>query len=335
MSEERILLAHGGGGRLTHRLVETVFRKRLANPALDPLDDSAELSLDGERWAFTTDAYTVKPIFFTGGDIGKLAICGTINDLAMKGARPLYLSAAFVIEEGLLLSELERIADSMAEVVSQTNVWLACGDTKVVARGEADQVFITTSGVGKIPPNVEVSGSRAKPGCDVLLSGTLADHEIAVLASREGFRFTAPIQSDCAPLAGLVSSMLEVTREIACLRDPTRGGLATALNEIALQSGVGIIIEQDQIPIAPAVQSACEMLGYDPLYAANEGKLICIAPPVYTEGLLAAMRRDPFGANGQRIGCVVDDPLGVWVRTPIGSLRPLPMLEGEQLPRIC
>lgn len=277
--DDSILLAHGSGGKLSHNLIKKDFLPLLGNPLLNKLDDAAVFELEG-RVAFTTDSYVVSPIFFPGGDIGKLAVCGTVNDLAMCGAQPLYLSVSLVIEEGFSLTELREVVTSIRETAKEAGVQVVTGDTKVVNRGSADKLFINTSGVGIIPPGVDISGSRAKSGDKIILSGTIGDHGIAVMSQREGLKFQVPIGSDCAPLNRLVGDMLEASTQIHCLRDPTRGGLATTLNEFAAQSKVGIRIEEEKIPIKEAVRAACELLGFDPLYVANEGKLVAVVAAI-------------------------------------------------------
>jgi hydrogenase expression/formation protein HypE len=276
--DDSILLAHGSGGKLSHELVEKEILPFLANPALNKLDDSAIFEASG-RLAFTTDSYVVNPIFFPGGDIGKLAVCGTVNDLAMSGARPLYLSLSAIIEEGFRLSELEQIMRSIKKAAEEAEVSVIAGDTKVVNRGKADKLFINTSGVGIIPTGVDISGANARPGDSVLLSGTIGDHGIAIMSQREGLRFAMTLKSDCAPLNKLVSQILEVSPRIHCMRDPTRGGLGTTLNELTRQSKVGIVIEEAKIPGKEEVKAACELLGLDPIYVANEGKLVAIVDP--------------------------------------------------------
>lgn len=335
---DTVLLAHGSGGQLGHDLVTRVFARAFANPLLDRLDDSAVLALRPEegRLAFTTDSYVITPLFFPGGDIGRLAVCGTVNDLAMSGARPLALSAAFVIEEGFALSDLERIAASMAAAGREAGVQIVTGDTKVVERGHADGCFITTAGVGVVAPGLDISGANARPGDRVLLSGTVADHGMAIMSRREGLRFETPLESDCAPLNGLVQAMLEVCPDIHCLRDPTRGGLATTLNEIARQSQVEIAVDETQIAVRPAAQGLCELLGLDPLYVANEGKLVAVVPPGAAEAVLGAMRRHPLGREATVIGEVHAGRAGrVTLRTALGARRVLDMMVGELLPRIC
>ncbi len=333
--DDRILLAHGSGGKLSHELVQKQFLPFLANPALNKLDDSAIFEASG-KLAFTTDSYVVNPIFFPGGDIGKLAVCGTVNDLAMNGAKPLYLSLSAIIEEGLPISELETIVQSIRKAAEEAEVNIIAGDTKVVNRGQADKLFITTSGVGMIPTGVDISGANARAGDKVLLSGTIGDHGIAVMSQREGLRFSMTMESDCAPLNKLVSQILEVTSNIHCLRDPTRGGLATTLNELAQQSEVGIIVDEAKIPVKDEVKAACELLGLDPLYVANEGKLVAIIDPVDVDGALTQMKKNNYGRDAAIIGEVTGEHPGkVVMRTKLGPSRIVDMLSGELLPRIC
>jgi hydrogenase expression/formation protein HypE len=333
--DDSILLAHGSGGKLSHELVEKQFLPFLANPALNKLDDSAIFEASG-RLAFTTDGYVVNPIFFPGGDIGKLAVCGTVNDLAMNGAKPLYLSLSAIIEEGLLLSELEQIVQSIKKAAEEAEVSIIAGDTKVVNRGQADKLFITTSGVGIIPPGVDISGANARAGDKVLLSGTIGDHGIAVMSQREGLKFSMTLESDCAPLNKLVDQMLEVSSNIHCLRDPTRGGLTTTLNELARQSKVGIVIDEAKIPVKEEVKAACELLGLDPLYVANEGKLVAIVDPTDAGRILTQMKKNNYGRAAAIIGEVTDEHRGkVVMKTKLGPSRIVDMLSGELLPRIC
>jgi hydrogenase expression/formation protein HypE len=333
--DDSILLAHGSGGKLSHELVEKKLLPFLANPALNKLDDSAVFEVSG-RLAFTTDSHVVNPIFFPGGDIGKLAVCGTVNDLAMSGAKPLYLSLSAIIEEGFLLSELEQIMQSIKKAAEEAEVTIIAGDTKVVSRGQADKLFITTSGVGIISPGVDISGANARAGDKVLLSGTIGDHGIAVMSQREGLRFSMTLESDCAPLNKLVSQMLEVSSKIHCLRDPTRGGLATTLNELARQSKVGIVVEETKIPVQEEVKAACELLGLDPIYVANEGKLVAIADPADADKILARMRKNRYGRDAAIIGEVTEEHQGkVVMKTKLGPSRIVDMLSGELLPRIC
>ncbi|MDH4299728.1 MAG: hydrogenase expression/formation protein HypE [Dehalococcoidia bacterium] len=333
--DDSILLAHGSGGKLSHELVEKKFLPFLANPALNKLDDSAIFEASG-RLAFTTDGYVVNPIFFPGGDIGKLAVCGTVNDLAMNGARPLYLSLSAIIEEGFLLRELERIVQSIKKAAEEAKVSIIAGDTKVVNRGQADKLFITTSGVGIIPRGVDISGANARTGDKVLLSGTIGDHGIAIMSQREGLKFSMTLKSDCAPLNKLVSHMLQVSTRIHCLRDPTRGGLATTLNELARQSKAGIVIEETEIPVKEDVRAACELLGLDPIYVANEGKLVAVVDPTDAPKILARMRKNRYGRYAAIIGEVTGEHPGkVVMKTKLGPSRIVDMLSGELLPRIC
>ena len=332
---EVILLAHGSGGKLSHDLVEKKFLPFLANPMLNKLDDSAIFEASGYL-AFTTDSYVVNPIFFPGGDIGKLAVCGTVNDLAMSGATPLYLSLSAIIEEGFPLGELEQIMQSIKATTEEAEVKIITGDTKVVNRGQADKIFINTSGIGIIPPGIDISGSNAKTGDKVILSGTIGDHGIAIMSQREGLKFSISIGSDCCPLSKLVSEMLDASPIIHCLRDPTRGGLATTLNEFARQSNVGIVIEEDKVPIKEGVRAACELLGFDPIYVANEGKLVAIVDPCEAEKVLVRMRQNKYGKDAAIIGEVVNDhPRRVIMKTKLGPSRIVDMLSGELLPRIC
>jgi hydrogenase expression/formation protein HypE len=332
---DKILLAHGSGGKLAHELIEKLFVRVFDNPLLARLDDSAVFTVSG-RLAFTTDSYVVSPIFFPGGDIGKLAVCGTVNDLAMSGARPLCLSLSLIIEEGLPQSELKTIIESANEAAGEAGVTIVTGDTKVVHHGNADKLFINTAGIGIVPESVDISGNNAKPGDKVLLSGPIGDHGIAVLSQREGLSFTTDLKSDCAPLNSLVADMLNVSADIHCLRDPTRGGLATTLNELAKQSNVNIRIEEEKVPICEAVLAACEMLGLDPLYIANEGTLVAIVPVEVADKVLKAMRRNRYGKEASLIGEVsANNPGRVVMKTRIGSSRIIDMLVGDPLPRIC
>lgn len=333
--DDSILLAHGSGGKLSHELVEKKFLPFLANPALNKLDDSAVFEASG-RLAFTTDSYVVNPIFFPGGDIGKLAVCGTVNDLAMNGAKPLYLSLSAIIEEGFLISELEQIVQSIKKAAEEAEVSIIAGDTKVVNRGQADKLFITTSGIGIISPGVDISGANARTGDKVLLSGTIGDHGIAVMSQREGLRFSMTLESDCAPLNKLVSQMLETSSRIHCLRDPTRGGLATTLNELARQSKAGIVVEEANIPVKEEVKAACELLGLDPVYVANEGKMVALVDPADADKILARMKKNSYGRDAAIIGGVTNEHQGkVIMKTKLGPSRIVDMLSGELLPRIC
>jgi hydrogenase expression/formation protein HypE len=332
--EEKILLAHGSGGKLMHDLIES-FIPELANPILEKMDDSAVFDLSG-RLAFTTDSYTVNPIFFPGGDIGRLAVCGTVNDLAMSGARPLYLSLALIIEEGLPVEDLKKIVRSIAQAAREAGVKIVTGDTKVVNRGSADKLFINTAGVGIVPEGIDISASNAMPGDIVIISGNIGDHGIAVLSQREGLKFHTPVPSDCAPLNGLVAEMLAVSKDIHSLRDPTRGGLAVTLNDFARQSKVGIRVEEEKIPVDKAVMAACELLGLDPLHIANEGKLVAVVAPEDAEKILATMKRNKYGRDAAIIGEVVKEHPGqVVMKTSLGASRIIDMPVGELLPRIC
>jgi hydrogenase expression/formation protein HypE len=339
-ARDRIVLGHGSGGRLSANLLRDVFLPLFSNPVLDRLDDQAILQIGGSRIAFTTDSFVVQPLFFPGGDIGSLAVHGTVNDLAMGGATPLYLSASFIVEEGLPLETLRRIAGSMAAAALDAGVTIVTGDTKVVERGKGDGVFINTTGIGVVPEGVNLSANHARPGDLVILSGFIGDHGTAILASREGLEFETTILSDSAPLHGLVADMLAVSHELRCLRDPTRGGLSSALNEIAETSGVSIEIEEKRIPVREQVRGACELLGLDPLYVANEGKLVAIVAPEAADDVLAAMRLNPRGEDAVIIGVVGASasrsrPVRVTMRTAFGSSRIVDMLPGDQLPRIC
>jgi hydrogenase expression/formation protein HypE len=333
---EEILLGHGSGGKLTADLLGRVFLPAFHNPYLDRLDDQAVLDINGTRLAFTTDSFVVTPIFFPGGDIGKLAVNGTVNDLAMSGARPLFLSAGFILEEGCPLSDLQRIVVSMRAACEAAGVLLVTGDTKVVNRGSGDKVFINTSGIGLLDQDIHISADRAQVGDLILLSGTIADHGMAVMSTREGLELDTEIVSDTAPLHELVAAMLDVSREVHCLRDPTRGGIAGTLNELAKQSNVGIAIEECSIPMKEEVKGLCEILGIDPLYVANEGKLVAFVGRQAADPLLARIKNLPGGQEARVIGEVVADHPGmVIMKTRIGGTRIVDLMMGEQLPRIC
>ena len=335
-ARDSVLLGHGSGGRLTAELIRELFLPAFANPILARLDDQAILQLGGLRLAFTTDSFVVKPLFFPGGDIGSLAVHGTVNDLAMGGAQPLFLSAAFIIEEGFSMETLRRVVESLRRAAREAGVEVVTGDTKVVEKGSGDGLFINTSGIGRVPNGLELSADRARPGDRVLLSGSLGDHGMAILAQREGLEFESPIQSDSAPLHTLVAAMLQTGQTIRCLRDPTRGGLSSTVNEIAGQSRVGITLDESSIPIREEVLGACELLGLDPLYVANEGKLVAIVAPEGAEQILAAMRSHPLGRQAQIIGTVTEAQPGmVTMRTVLGTTRIVDLLSGDQLPRIC
>jgi hydrogenase expression/formation protein HypE len=340
---DRILLGHGSGGRLTADLIQRVFVPGFGNEVLAALEDQATVSLDGKdngakgpRVAFTTDSFVVRPLFFPGGDIGKLAVHGTVNDLAVGGAVPRYLAAAFILEEGLPLKDLKRIVASMREACDASGVALVTGDTKVVDRGKGDQVFITTTGIGLVPAGRSLSIRNARPGDRILVSGTVGDHGIAIMSVREGIEFETVLESDTAPLARLTAAMLEACPTIRCMRDPKRGGLSSALNELAAASGVGVRLTETAVPIRPEVHAACEMLGLDPLYVANEGKLIAVVPPEDADRLLEVVRGQPLGKDAAIIGEVVaEHPRLVLLRSRVGGERVVTLLAGEQLPRIC
>ncbi|MCL5960101.1 MAG: hydrogenase expression/formation protein HypE [Chloroflexi bacterium] len=335
-SEDRILLAHGSGGRLSQQLTREIFLRAFDSAILQRMDDCATLEAQPGRLAFTTDSFVVKPIFFAGGDIGKLAVCGTVNDLAMSGAIPRYLAVTFIVEEGFLISDLLRLAKSMRGAADEAGVEIVAGDTKVVEAGKADGVFVTTTGLGTIPPGISISGSGARPGDKIILSGPIGDHGIAILSEREGLRFSSEIRSDCAPLNHLVKAMLLVSTDIHCLRDPTRGGLATVLNELAEQSQVAVRVFEHAIPVRDGVRAACELLGFDPLYIANEGKLVAIVAGEVAEPILNRMRLESYGRDAAIIGEVLDGPAGrVTMVTNIGGSRIIDVLSGEMLPRIC
>lgn len=340
---ETILLGHGSGGRLSGDLVRQLFLPAFYSPALARLDDQAIVRVNGVRLAFTTDSFVVKPLFFPGGSIGSLAVHGTVNDLAMGGAQPLFLSVAFILEEGLPMETLARVIESLRRAAVAAGIEIVTGDTKVVEKGSGDGLFINTTGIGLVPEGLLLSADRARPGDTILASGTLGDHGIAILALREGLVFESSIESDSAPLHELVSAMLRAARApglpsqpIHCLRDPTRGGLSSALNEIAASSRVGMELEEASIPIREEVRGACELLGLDPLYVANEGKLVAIVAPEAARPVLAAMRAHPLGRDAQIIGRVTDAQPGiVTLRTTLGTNRIVDMLAGDQLPRIC
>ncbi|HKU25269.1 MAG TPA: hydrogenase expression/formation protein HypE [Candidatus Sulfotelmatobacter sp.] len=332
----QIVLGHGSGGKLSAQLIEQVFLPAFGNPLLNKLDDQAVLQINGSRLAFTTDSFVVTPLFFPGGDIGRLAINGTVNDLAMSGARPLYLSAAFILEEGLATEELQRVVQSMREAAAGAGVQLVAGDTKVVNRGKGDKLFVTTTGIGIIEKPVHISADRARTGDKIILSGYIGDHGMAILSQRENLEFEGVIESDCAPLHELVADMLEVCPDIHCLRDATRGGVATVLNELAGQSRVGMLLQETEIPVHDAVRGACELLGLDPLYVANEGKLVAVVPGELADNVVHRMRQHPLGRDARVIGEVVAQHPGmVTMKTEIGGTRVVDTLFGEQLPRIC
>lgn len=331
-----VLMAHGGGGRLTQQLIQKMFASQFDNELLAPLHDGAVFTLGGARFAFSTDSYVISPIFFPGGDIGELAVNGTVNDLAMCGARPLYLSSAFIIEEGFPMSDLWKIVLSMQAAARRAGVMLVTGDTKVVDRGKGDGIFITTSGIGVVDPGVEISPRNARPGDRIIVNGPIAVHGIAIMSVREGLEFETRITSDTAPLNGLTREILRAGKDIHVLRDPTRGGVASVLNEIAESSRVGILLDEEAIPLNDEVRGACEILGLDPLYVANEGKMLVFVAPGAADGVLKAMRSHAAGKEAVVIGEVVPDHPGtVVMKSSIGGTRVVDMLSGEQLPRIC
>jgi hydrogenase expression/formation protein HypE len=338
----QIVLGHGSGGKLSAELIEKVFVHRFTNPTLARMNDSALLEIGGARLAFTTDSFVVTPIFFPGGDIGSLAVNGTVNDLAMVGAKPLYLSAAFILEEGLLTEDLIRVVDSMQAAASQAGVQLVTGDTKVVNRGKGDQVFITTTGIGQVPADLNLSAEHVRPGDKILLSGFIGDHGITILSQRENLQFEGDLRSDCAALNGLVDVILNEARgagmpsSVRCMRDPTRGGVASTLNEIAGRAGVGMMLHENEIPVRDTVRGVCEILGLDPLYVANEGKLLAIVAPEFAPRILARMQKHQLGRDSRIIGQIIEAPQGmVLIKTSVGGTRVVGTLFGEQLPRIC
>jgi hydrogenase expression/formation protein HypE len=329
---ERIMMAHGSGGRLSHELVRNLFQKYMSNEYLDQMNDAAILP-GREQLAVTTDSFVVSPLFFRGGNIGKLAVCGTVNDLAVSGALPMYLTLGLILEEGLLLEDLEKIIKSVAETAQQAGVKVVCGDTKVVERGNVDKIFINTTGIGYVSER-SVGPEQIRPGDEILITGTIGDHGIAILSEREGLEFQTPVISDCAPLNGLIDTFYQ--QGVNCMRDPTRGGVATTLNELAQQAGVSMLLEEKLLPLLPGVEGACDMLGLDPLYLANEGKALVIVAPEAADGVLQKMRAHPLGQQAVRIGRVRDGKPGlVLLETPLGGKRIVGMLEGEHLPRIC
>jgi hydrogenase expression/formation protein HypE len=333
---DRVLLGHGSGGRLTAELIETLVLPAFRNPALEPLDDQARLAVGAERIAFTTDSYVVTPLFFPGGDIGELAVNGTVNDLAVGGARPLALSLAFILEEGLPLDELRRVVESARRAAARVGVPIVTGDTKVVERGSGDQIFINTSGIGLVPPGVELSSARVRPGDAILLSGPIADHGMTILAARNALELAGDLRSDTAPLDGLAQALLAACPDAHAMRDPTRGGLAAVLVEIASRRRLGVEVDEAAVPVRDAVRGACELLGLDPLLVANEGKLVAFVPEAGAAAALAAMRAHPLGADAARIGRVTDEHSGMVVlRTPVGGQRVLDLPFAEPLPRIC
>lgn len=333
---DMVLLGHGSGGKLSADLMRDVFLPELSNPVLARLNDQAVVPVGESTIAISTDSFVIKPLFFPGGDIGSLAVHGTVNDLAVGGAKPLFLSAAFVIEEGFPVRSLQRVVASMRRAADASGVSIVTGDTKVVEKGKGDGLYINTTGIGIVPKGVELSSDRARPGDVILLSGTIGDHGIAILAQREGLEFESEIESDSAPLHGLCGEILRASTEIRCMRDLTRGGLSSALNEIAIRSHVGMELEESAIPVREEVRGACEMLGLDPLYVANEGKLIAIVAPDVADEVLRAMRNHPRGPQAAIVGRVTGSLPGlVTMKTPLGAARFVDMIAGDQLPRIC
>ncbi len=336
--DKKILLGHGSGGKLTHNLIENLFVRHFHNPVLADQTDSALLSLDTSNVAFTTDSFVVDPLFFPGGNIGKLAIAGTVNDLAVSGAKPLYLSASFIIEEGFDFNDLEEIVQSMAEEAKKAGVQIVTGDTKVVNKGKCDKVFITTTGLGALSSQLKhiSTANKVKRGDKIIINGTIGDHGMAVLAAREFLNLKSSITSDCACLNHLINKALNVSDQIHFMRDATRGGVATVLTELAEITGMGIEIDEQEIPVNENVRGMCELLGYDPLYVANEGKVIMVVSSEDTDQVLKAINNDKLGSNSSVIGEIVDEHPGrAWITTTIGGKRILDMLAGEQLPRIC
>lgn len=333
---DKVLLAHGGGGTLSHQLIQKMFFSQFDNALLNQEHDGAIFEIDGTRFAFSTDSYVVQPIFFPGGNIGELAVNGTVNDLAMCGAKPLYISCGFIIEEGFPMKDLWEVVLAMKNAAAKANVQIVTGDTKVVDKGKGDKIFINTSGIGVIQNDVRISPLNCKVGDAIIVNGNIADHGIAIMSARENLSFETSIKSDCAPLNSLVEKMLAVSKNIHVLRDPTRGGVASALNEIVQKANVGIMIEEEKIPIREEVKGACELLGFDPLYIANEGKLLAFVAEEDAEKVLIEMKKNPLGKDSSIIGRVTNENLKtVIMKTSIGSKRIVDMLSGEQLPRIC
>jgi hydrogenase expression/formation protein HypE len=332
-----IVMGHGGGGKLGNELVEHLFLPAFRNPALENLGDAAVLETAGARLALSTDSFVVQPLFFPGGSIGELAVNGTVNDLAVSGAEPKFLSASFILEEGFQLAQLAAIVDDMAKAAATAGVQIVTGDTKVVERGHGDGCYITTAGVGLLRSGIQVGPHRAQPGDAIIVSGTIGDHGMAIMSVREGLEFESPIRSDCAALNGMIAEVLDAAgAEVHAMRDPTRGGLASTLNEIAHSSDVGVAIDESQVPVRPEVQSACELLGLDPVYVANEGKAVFFVAPGAADRVLAILRAHPLGKDAARIGHVTAEHKNMLVaRTAMGANRVIPTMIGEQLPRIC
>jgi hydrogenase expression/formation protein HypE len=336
MATDRVLMAHGSGGLMSQQLIDQVFKNAWNNSYLAPMLDGALFEVSAGRMAMSTDSFVITPIFFPGGDIGKLAICGTVNDLVACGATPLYMSTAFIIEEGLLLSDLKKIAESMAATAQKVGVKLVTGDTKVVEKGSADSIFINTTGIGVIPSGIDYRPACIKPGDKIIVTGNMGDHGLAILAKREGLSFSTPAVSDCAPLYQIGRTLLNYGGDVRCMRDPTRGGLATVLNELAEQAGQGILIKEKNIPVSPVVQGACDMLGLDPLYMANEGKMVIFAAPEKAREIVMDLQSLPEARDAAIIGEVIPEPRNmVLIETELGAQRIIGMLEGEHVPRIC
>ncbi len=332
--DERIVMGHGSGGRKMHRLIAKVFLKHFGSPVLRRLEDGARVGVKGRQVVMSTDSYVVQPLFFPGGDIGKLAVCGTVNDIAVMGAVPEYLSVGFIVREGVGLDTIEKLCRSIGRTAKQAGVQVVTGDTKVIEKGNDEGLYINTTGIGTVKARVKLGPERVKAGDAILLNGNIGEHEAAVAVARGAFRFRAKLASDCASLGGLIQKL--VSRPgVKMMRDPTRGGLATTLNEIAEATGLGFVLDEELVPVSRGVRGVAELLGLDPLYMANEGKVVVIASPAAEKRLIGQMRRHPYGRKACRVGQVVTKPRGVWLRTSIGSLRPLIMLEGQQLPRIC
>ncbi|QJW47222.1 hydrogenase expression/formation protein HypE [bacterium BFN5] len=336
MKNDRIQMGHGSGGRMSHDLIANIMFPAFNNPILAEMHDGAKLQIQDAKLAFTTDSFIVKPLFFPGGDIGKLAVCGTVNDLAMTGAVPLYLSVAFILEEGFPVQDLQTIVQSIQTAAAEAGVFIVTGDTKVAEKGAVDGIYINTAGIGKIVDDIDITTDRVQTGQDIILSGPIGDHAVAVMAKRHGITLPQTITSDCAPLNGLVKEMLLAVSQISMLRDPTRGGVATTLNEIAGQAKVGILLEEAAIPIRPEIAAVCDMLGLDPLYLANEGKMLAFVDSSYSKRLLDVMHQHQYGKDARIIGKVTANNRGsVGLRTMIGGVRLLDMPASDQLPRIC
>jgi hydrogenase expression/formation protein HypE len=336
VKEERVTLAHGAGGKATHTLIEAVFLDAFRNPLLEALDDGATFSVGDARLAFTTDTFVVSPLFFPGGDIGDLAVNGTVNDLAVCGARPLFLSAGFVLEEGFPVADLQRITASMARAAAAAGVQVVTGDTKVVQRGKGDGCYVNTAGVGVVTRDLALSAAAVRPGDVVLVSGPIGDHGVTIMLARGELDIEADLESDTAPLHGLTDALLDAAPGVRVMRDATRGGVATILNEIAVASQVAVVVDEPAVPVRPEVVGASELLGIDPMYVASEGRLVAVAPPEQADAALAALRAHPLGAGAAVVGEVRDDPPGiVLLRTTFGGTRIVDMLVGDPLPRIC